>query len=260
MSLIQKFLIAFALIAVSVLMIWVLAIPKELIIAYAEEALSDIQRPKISFTTDRLKKGIFFSVHADNIVLEIDGRPALKITDITVRINPFSFILREIGFSLTGRLGAGSLNGSFTLPGGGYLTVIDADLHSIPFLKRLGANFSGYTSAVIDLDDTGAELKFEIPDLKIQGTEEIALPLIISFHTVQGVLKITEDIIQITSIGIDGEKGYARIKGNITGGGMNLALELMPDVSELSSTEMLLIGRYQKSPGFYVIPITGQLF
>jgi hypothetical protein len=59
----------------------------------------------------------------------------------------------------------------------------------------------------------------------------------------------------------EGEKGFARLKGNISNGVMDLELELMPDagyfVNERESLELALIRQYQISPGYYLIPVKG---
>ena len=36
---------------------------------------------------------------------------------------------------------------------------------------------------------------------------------------------------------------------------MDLLLELMPDTDQLDTMELMLIGKYIVSPGYYVIPI-----
>jgi hypothetical protein len=107
--------------------------------------------------------------------------------------------------------------------------------------------------------DKTAKVVFEIPDLNIQEYNKIASPLLSSFHTVQGVLNIVNDKIRIESLGIEGEKGYARVKGDITAGFMNLTLELMPSAGKLSPAELMLIDSYRQSPGYYVIPLKNHL-
>ena len=71
--------------------------------------------------------------------------------------------------------------------------------------------------------------------------------------------QIENSIIKITSISLEGDKGYARLKGDITNRRMDLSLELMPDENKLSTGESMLIGRHIVSPGYYVIPIKKSL-
>ena len=73
------------------------------------------------------------------------------------------------------------------------------------------------------------------------------------------MLHLQANTIKIPSISLEGDKGYARIKGDITDGFMNLILELMPSTDELQPIESMLISKYQISPGYYVIPIEGPL-
>ena len=240
--------------AVSVILFWFFAIPDDLIREKIEESLAGLNNQEIRVSTDNIKKGLFFSVHSKNIQLEIGDKPALSITELTVRINPLYFIRKQIAFSIKGRMGSGYVSGSLRFPGGGTVRIKDAELDSIPYLQSLGIKSTGLISAHLVIKDNTAKVVFEIPDLNIQEYNKMASPLLTTFHTAQGVLSIVNDNIRIDSFGLEGEKGYARVKGDITAEFMNLTLELMPSAGELSPAELMLIDRYRQSPGYYVIP------
>ena len=247
-------------IAISMVMVWFFAIPDDLIRLKIEETLSGLENSKIRVSVEDLSKGLFFSVHANSIQLEIKDKPAFRITEVRGRINPLFIIKKQLAFSIKGLMGSGSVSGLFRFPGGGSLRVENADLNSIPYLKSLGIKSNGYISAHIKVIDSTAKVVFEIPDLSIQEYNETASPILSTFHRTQGVMTIVNDNIQVNSLGLEGEKGYARVKGEVRGGNMNLTLELMPSAGEVTPVELTLIGRYQKSPGYYVIPIKGPLF
>lgn len=259
MIIFRNILYIVSVIAVFIVLFWFFAIPDDLIRVKIEESVSGLNNQKIRVSADDIKKGLFFSVHSKNIQLEIGNKPALSITELTIRINPLYILKKQIAFSIEGRIGSGYVSGSLIFPGGGTLRIKDAELDSIPYLQSLGIKSTGLISAHIIIRDNTAKVVFEIPDLNIQEYNNIASPLLSTFHTAQGVLSIADDNIRIDSLGLEGEKGYARVKGDIAAGFMNLTLELMPSAGELSPAELMLIDRYRQSPGYYVIPIKDHL-
>ena len=109
-----------------------------------------------------------------------------------------------------------------------------------------------------ELKNNFLTVAFKVPDLDIDDSDSV-IPLLNTFHRLQGSLSIENSIIKITSISLEGDKGYARLKGDIANRRLNLSLELMPDENKLSTGESMLIGRYIVSPGYYVIPIRKRL-
>ena len=255
MIILRNILYAIIFTAVLIIIFWYFAIPDDLIRAKIEESLSGLNNHDIKVSADDIKKGFFFSVHAKNIQLQIRDKPAFSVTELTARINPLYIIKKQIAFSIEGRMGSGSVSGSFIFPGGGSLRIKDAELDSIPYLQSLGIKSTGIISAHLTIRDNNAKVVFEIPDLNIQEYNKMPSPLLSTFHTVQGVLNIVNENIRIDSLGLEGEKGYARVKGDISAGFMNLTLELMPSAGELSPAELMLIDRYLQSPGYYIIPL-----
>ncbi|MDH5203807.1 MAG: type II secretion system protein GspN, partial [Nitrospirota bacterium] len=64
----------------------------------------------------------------------------------------------------------------------------------------------------------------------------------------------------ISSLSLQGDGIYARVKGNIKKNVMDLTLELMQDSSSADKSSLLLfLENYKVSPGYYVIPIKGNV-
>lgn len=255
-----KILYTLAVIALFMVLAWFFVVPDDFIRATVEDAVSGDKETDIALSLDELSKGLLFSFHTERVQLLIKGRPALNVTDLSVRINPVFLIKKEMAFSLNGSMGSGSVEGSFRLPGQGNLRIHAADLGSIPYLKTFGNEIKGHLSADIILKGNETEVLFEINDIAVDEDDKPSLPLLTAFHTIQGVLKIRGNTIMIKSLGLDGDKGYARVRGDITGGLMNLNLELMPQTGRLTRAESMIIEGYRKSPGYYVIPVKGPLF
>lgn len=241
------------------ILIWLVAIPNSYIETAIQDAISNNGTSAVNASVEGLKKGIFFTVYADSIDLDIDNVTALTITDISCKINPLYFINKQFAFSIEGKIGAGDLRGSFKLPEYGNLRIEGVDIMSVPYLSSAGLEGSGLISSEIKLLNNSIDIIFNIPDADISASLN-GMPLPVnSFHKIQGSLNLIDNIINIKSISLDGDKGYARLKGDITNGIMNLALELMPLSGKLDSFESALIRSYQRSAGYYIIPIKGPL-
>ncbi|MBI5675493.1 MAG: type II secretion system protein GspN [Nitrospirae bacterium] len=244
-------------ISLFVILSWFFAVPDDLLKKRIEDSISTAENSAVNASIDGFRKGILFSFNADSLNLKRGDIPICNITDISGRINPFYLIKRQLSFSITGKLGEGDIEGSFRLPEGGNLKITNSDLKAIDYLSQIGLESSGYISSDILLNGGTANITFEIPDMNIQNSGTLTLPFINSFHRMQGALSINEDTTKISSISLEGTKGYARLKGVIDKGVMNLSLELMPSSKEVTPVELKLIEKFMVSPGYYLIPLKG---
>jgi len=156
-------------------------------------------------------------------------------------------------------MGKGRVFGTVKLPIEGTIEIEQAELNNIPYLKRTGIDIYGNISSEISVKGDSVKAVFQIPDLNIRESVITVIPLISSFRKMQGSLSLAGNTLKLDSVSLDGDKGYARLKGTITNGNMDLMLELMPDANKLNAMESMLIGKYIVSPGYYVLPIRGQL-
>lgn len=238
---------------------WFFAVPDDLLKKRIEDSISTAENSAINASIEGFEKGIFFSFNADSLKLKRGDIPLFNITAISGRINPLYLLKRQLSFSITGKLGEGDIEGSFRLPEDGNLKITNADLKAIDYLSQIGIESSGYISSDIVLNGGTVQITFEIPDLNIKNSGRITLPFLNSFNRIQGALSLNEDTIKVRSISLEGTKGYARLKGAIDRGVMNLALELMPSSKEVTPVELMLIEKYKVSPGYYLIPLKGPL-
>lgn len=255
----RNVLYSLALLSLFIILSWFFAVPDDLLKQKIENSISTTDNSLINTSIDGFKKGVFFSFNADSLRLRKGDIPLFNITAISGRINPLYLIKRQLSFSITGKLGEGDIKGSFILPEGGNIKITNADLKAIDYLSQIGIEGSGYISSDIVLNGSAVKITFEIPDMNIQNSGRIILPFINSFHRMQGALYINEDTTKINSVSFQGTKGYARLKGAIDKGDMNLALELMPSSKEVTPVELMLIEKYKVSPGYYLIPLKDPL-
>lgn len=245
-------------ISVFILLLWLIALPDSIIKTTIENSISNNGRLNINPSIKGLRKGLFFTVYAESLELKI-GKTALIITDISGRINPLYLFKRQFAFSIRGKIGTGDIKGFFKLPESGSLKIDKAEFSAIPYLASAGLQGKGLISARLNLKNNIMDAVFEIPDADIHSST-MAIPMpISSFRKIQGALQLQGNTIKITSISLDSDKGYARIKGEVINGTMNLSLELMPSAGKLEPIESILISKYQISPGYYVIPIKGPI-
>jgi len=240
-----------------IILSWFFAIPDDLLKKKIEDSISSIDHYTVNSSISSFKKGLFFSFRADSLDVKNRDTHLFNITYISGRINPFSLIKGELLFSIRGKLGEGDIEGSFRLPQGGKLKITNANLRLIDYLPQIGIETSGNISSDIILKDSAANITFDVPDLNIENVRGVSFPFINSFRHVQGALSLNEYMIKISSVSFEGTKGYARLKGAIDRGIMDLALELMPSSQDVTQMELMLIQKYLVSPGYYVIPIKG---
>lgn len=242
-----------------IILVWFFAVPDSLIKSNIEDSISNNGKLDASASIKGLKKGLFFTVHIDSLELNINKTPAVTITDISAKINPLYLLKKYFAVSVKAKIGAGDIEGSFKLPETGTLKIDNVEINDIPYLASAGISGRGIISALLNLKNNVAEVTFKIPDADIQALL-MGIPLpVSSFNKIHGAFQAENNTIRVTSISLEGDRGYARLKGDITNGFMNLVLELMPVANGLTPEESMLISKYQISPGYYVIPIEGPL-
>lgn len=242
-----------------IILAWYFAVPDSLVKSAIEDSISNNGKLDATASINGLKKGLFFTVHIDSLELNINKIPAVTITDISAKINPLYILKKQLAFSVKAKIGDGDMEGSFKLPETGTLKIDNVEISDIPYLASAGISGRGIISALLNLKNNVAEVTFKIPDAEIQASL-MGMPLPVnSFNKIHGAFQAENNTIRVTAISLEGDRGYARIKGDITNGIMDLALELMPAADKLTPVESMLISKYQISPGYYVIPIEGPL-
>lgn len=258
MNKIRNFTYLTGTILILIILIWFIVIPKDLIEDYIEQSPARSGLKNIKLSIEGLHKGFLFNLNASSLNLLIDDRPALVITDLTGRLSAVLFKNKSVAISVNGKIGSGNMDATFSTPSEGKITIERAELVSIPYFDRLGLDIKGHLLSDIAIKNNTVKATFRVPDLSIDDSSTV-IPLLNTFKKLQGSLTLMNNGIKIESLSLEGNKGYARIKGNISNGMADLSLELMPEVERLTSFEEMLIGKYIVSPGYYVVPIKGQV-
>jgi type II secretion system protein N len=242
-----------------IILAWYISVPTSLIEDRFLETVSRSAGPDIRTEITGLSKGPFFNLHLDGLDVYYDDKHAIKFTDLTLQLNPVYLLRKNLAVTLDGKLGSGDIHGDLRLPEGGTFSADSVELASIPYLRSLGVKASGQLSAEVILKKDSMEARFRIDRLQLNESPLSMIPLINSFEEVQGMVTMKGKRITVHSLSLDGEKGYARAKGDIINGSANMTFELMPEFGELEDYEKMLIKKYESSPGHYVIPFSGKL-
>lgn len=196
------------------------------------------------------------------MTLRKSGRALISIDDVTGRINPLNMLAGEAPLHFRGNVGGGRIDGEAGLLKGSPadIRVDKAHMEEIPFFALSGLEGSGALSGEFRLAKGTGDIKFVVKDarLKTGSFGGVSVPLDV-FRGAKGAMTVEGPTVKIVSFSLEGDGIYARIKGNIVGGTLNVTLELMPDRSFKESIVFSALGNYRVSPGYYVIPITKTL-
>ncbi len=242
-----------------IILVWFFAIPDDYLQTSLENTIAEHSTSDIDITMTGFRKGLFFSTHADTLDVIMNKKPLLRVTDLKSSIHPLDSARRKRAFSVQGNIGNGSIQGVFNLPDSGTLTINKADLKAIPYLKSLGIVAEGLLSGEIIIKGDTADILFQIPHAELKETALGELLTLKTFQNIQGALMVKGNTVMIKSVSLEADKGYARLKGEISNGVMNMILEVMPEPGRLESFESMLLANYLVTPGYYVIPIEGPL-
>jgi type II secretion system protein N len=238
---------------------WIIVIPEDFIISRVEDSL---KARNLGIEATGFKKGLFFNFTAQRIVLKKMDAILLSTGEVSGRINPLNLLLMRISVSLNGKLSGGIIRGNVSISkrkNEAHFFFNDSRLEEMPLLSAAGLSGRGTLSGEFSLNDNSGTIRFTILDARIdrKAFSGIMLPLDI-FHRVQCSMVISGAVLQVESFSLEGNDIYARIKGNISNGNMDLVMEVMPGASFRGDALMLaLLEQFKVSPGYYSLPVKG---
>jgi len=258
---VKRLLFAVLIIAAIVFGTWLIVIPSSLIIHQIENSLhkSNLQGEITGF-----KKGLFFSFTSQNFILKKSDNTLLSLDNVVVKINPLSLFLMRLPLTFHGDISGGKITGEVNLlkeKTHMNVGIDNANVNGIPLFGVMGLSGKGTLSGEFRLKDGTGDLKLSIKDAQFESTSfsGVIIPVNL-FQSAQGAMTIDGDLVRISSLSLQGDDIYARVKGNIKKNVMDLTLELMQNSSSTDKASLLfLLENYKVSPGYYVIPIKGNM-
>jgi type II secretion system protein N len=257
---VKKVLIALALIPTLIWVIWI-AIPESYLRDRIEGSLND---KRYSLETEGLKKSLFYKLAIDRLTLKGHGKEQVSFQNIQATVGLPALIRFQLNVSFHGDVGRGTISGNIirtlnetTID----MTFENVNVSDMPVLDNAGIQGSGMLSGRLTITDGAGHIEFATHDAQFQPVvlSDIIIPLNL-FHTVKGALDIRGDMMQVTSLALEGKDIYARLKGGIDNNSVDLSMEIMPEKSFLDNPLfMSTLERYKISPGYYVMHIKRDL-
>ena len=87
---------------VFLILVWLFAVPNELMQERMENAVSRAGDGSMTLSIDGMSKGMFFSLYADTINLSIANKPALTINDLSINFTPRHLNTGKLAFLIKG--------------------------------------------------------------------------------------------------------------------------------------------------------------
>ena len=257
----KRLLFALLIITAIVFGTWLIVIPSSLIIHQIENSLS---KNNLQGEITGFKKGLFFSFTSQNFILKKSDNTLLSLDNVVGKINPLSLFLMKPPLTFHGDISGGKITGEVNLLRGKNhvnVNIDNANVDGIPLFRVMGLGGKGTLSGEFSLRKGTGNLKFSIKDAQFESTSFSGVIIPVNmFQIAQGAMTIDSNVVHISSLSLQGDGIYARVKGNIKKNVMDLTLELMQDSSSADKSSLLLfLENYKVSPGYYVIPIKGNV-
>ncbi len=252
----KKIKIAAVVIAVMVLLpmlLWYAAVP--------DSAVQDLLTarplgPGLTVEAANLHKGVFFSFKADSISAVSRGKEALVFSDVHGRIDPLAIFLFHLHVPFRAKLAQGTVKGAFDygLFSGKKNLQVRFDSVQISDLPPIKRSVSGVLNANLSFSGGIGNFLFTL-----QGLSNFPY----GFRSANGVIGIKSPEVSIRSVSLEAPDTYAKVKGsgNLEDGSYNLTLEITKNLQVTNQGENAgpALNMFEKSPGYYVIPLSGRL-
>jgi type II secretion system protein N len=211
-----------------------------------------------------LKKGLFYVLSVDTVVLKRNNAELILLRNVILRIHPLSLFRFSLNGVIESEVYGGTLSGSVKFTKNAKhlaLTMNKVRIGEAVFLKHLGLTGQGLLSGKVVIDDATGHVDFATEDARFEPATYSGrrVPLNI-FHAITGALDIKGGTIHLVSVSFTGKEVFARLKGVIQNSVMDLSMEIMPERSVVENPFLLAeLEQYKVSPGYFVIPIKGTL-
>jgi type II secretion system protein N len=244
---------------------WIIVVPES---AVLDVMCGPLRSRGLTIETEGFAKGPLISVTAEKATLRWTGQagkdlPLLTATDVSARLNFPSLLRFRPRVDVEGKIGAGSLSGHVAITGTGDAEVKGGGIPigDIPFLRSSGFDGEGRLSFDLRREGGDAEIKLTIEDARIMASSLKGVPLPFDlFQRMRGLIVLSRGSTEITSLALEGNGIYGRLKGAIKDAVLTGTIEASIDTSVRDNALIAAaIRRYMVTPGYYVIPVSQQL-
>ncbi len=240
--------------------IWIV-IPASTAQSMIENSLKD---RNIQIEVTGFRKGILYNISIDEITFSNTGGELLTFRAIDAQINPLHLFLLKLRGSFEGVLYDGYAKGLIALKKNSGEIALDfqkANIQEVPLFRLAGIKATGTIAGKFVMKNDTGHIEFTTNDASFEPAvfSGVVVPLNF-FHSGKGSLNIYGNTVSIPSVALEGEEIYARLKGTIKNSVMDLDIEVMPGKSFVENPLFVHeFEKYKVSPGYYVIPVKGNL-
>jgi type II secretion system protein N len=237
---------------------WLIAVPAGLITGKLDEGLAN---GPVRVEFEGLGKGLFYSINAD--VLRVfkagDNREIVILEDLRAGLNIPSVFSLSPCIDLRASLSGGSIRGRACTDGSLILSAEDVNLSGLGIEKSVtGLRAGGRARLDINTVAGAGEARFQITGMSFLPYKYMGFPLPLDLlDKARGLVLIENAVATVESATLEGEGIYARAKGKVGGGRVDMKLELMPSEEvERSQPYFSMLQNYRVTPGLYEIPLS----
>lgn len=198
---------------------------------------------------------IFTGFRFKNITVYKEKSELLLINNLKININFPSLFTGKISISTKSDEVMGNVHLFFTGTLAGKLIFKNLSFDTANVNLSENIQFSSLLSGVLIINKnlTTLEIKTEELNWRKISISGIELPTTF-FSTAKGGIDFEKGKTIIKSINFEGEKGNARIVGEISKGVLKMDLEIIP--KDWNEPYLIPLIQYKQGPGFYKIPLT----
>lgn len=238
--------------------IWYFAVPE---VKIHDLIQNSVDSQNIIVKTEGIKKEVFLSLRIEKIEInrKTNNITLAVLQDMQIKPDFISLLKLNPVVQFRGNTYGGFFEGLWNMKEKSINMVgKDIKIEEIHFLNLFKITGYGNLSFKADMGRSQGQITFKVIDTKLKNTilpGGYILPLDL-FNEIKGLLKISNNVIEVRSFTLEGKNIYARIKGNIRDDVLDLTMELMPGGSFENRHLLLLIEPFKISPGYYVIPVS----
>ncbi|MCK4910830.1 MAG: type II secretion system protein GspN [Thermodesulfovibrionales bacterium] len=235
---------------------WLIVVPGDMI---EDKIESSLTQGGLSLQAKGFGKGLFYSIRIEALEVYRDDRLLLSVYEFRVAPDWPALLSLRAGVRFSGELAGGTVKGSASSDGEDHSLALKAknvQLALSEIHELTGQKIEGTVEAEMKFSGTGGSGTFKARGLRAMdaSVQGFKIPREV-FHTARGAFSIEGNVLEVTSLALEGEGIYARLSGTVRPALAELKLEIMPEAQELEVLLSAALGMYKASPGHYVVPI-----
>lgn len=239
--------------------LWYFGVPDKYILSRIES----VGGKDIKINVRGFKKGLFFRLSADEIIVSVNGKEALELNNFKTKLILPGLLKGRAVFEIKGKSYEGDITGevSYGIKDKDIIFFCsDIQLSKNPYLKSMNIVQKGRFTASFFYEENKGELKFTVSNARLNDftNNDLFVPLHY-FKTIRGAVDIlSPEYFEIKSIACEGKGIYVRLKGAISRGRADMIAEIMPEPCFDDYSLFGLMEKYKVSDGYYKIPVNSR--